>query len=520
MADIIEEDEFSKPPSDEKKSWILQRIIYILFSLFAGSVFVLYLLGPNFESVINFDRAMTLLKVFSILDNLPHGTFILNIAYLLSAITGGLACLLALLLCFISGHQDKSRNLAAALSIGCLVLSYMSFIRLFHIENIDLTIKILDNIFNGLFGLSLWFWILFLKEFPQKIPAEKFLKIRYKQLTNFDKWYYKYFFGEVNVGISKEINFRIAISNWIESYKGALALILVFVVMVGLFDNFIILFYILIITIGHSYMKIRVAYELVDEQSRKQISWLSLGMMLFFSLLVLTVLTSIFLGILGVSWLVGVLMKAIITIAAPLFWLIFILTLIISIFYHGSLDPRLVIKKSAVYGFMGVVLTTLFVAIEGSLQTHAILQFGLHDQTGAIITGTVAAVLFGPVRNKMEVKVEGFIDRILPVSALAEGKRRTSAIVFNDISGYTAISEKDEDAAFMLVSIIHQVGTKAALESRGRVVKTIGDAIMLELPTVEEALNAAKTLHEKYTQLSTQYKLPTLPIHTASIGEK
>ena len=520
-------------------NWI-SRVFYVLMALSAGTVFVQFLLNPQPEAAINFDRELAILKTFSKLDEIPQGTLIFDIAYFISASTGCLACLLAIILCLASGIQKKSRNLAASLSMGCLALAYLSFVRPFYIESIDLLIKMLDVFSSGLLGMSLWYWVLFIYEFPQKESVENYIKeadgkiygknfsfipkIWQAKAKKMDIWYIN-LIGGAKKRKSLQIKWAKRVFKFFLSYKGLFTLVL-FYALSGIFNQFdmrnnfvadklyLPFIMISIFALLLSYEKIVAVYLLVDEQSRKQITWIYLGLLYILILLHIIWLGWIFLILFGFFELGGILMMAQFTVAAPLLWFIFILTLMISIFYHGSIDPRLVIKKSAVYGFMGVVLTTLFVAIEGSLQTHAILQFGLHDQTGAIVTGTVAAVLFGPVRNKMEVKVEGFIDRILPVSALAEGKRRTSAIVFNDISGYTAISEKDEDAAFMLVSIIHQVGTKAALESRGRVVKTIGDAIMLELPTVEDALNAAKTLHEKYTQLSTQYKLPTLPIHT------
>lgn len=520
---------------------LLVRVFCGLMALSAAFIFTSYLLNSTAMTSIDFDRELVLLRVFSILKDHSAGTQIFNICYLLAAVSGSLACLLAFLLSVLGNNHSKSLYLVGALSIGALSMSYIFFYRPFHVEEISNIISVTDVLSLGLLGLALWLWLNFMVMFPVRVPLatyQHFTAVK-KPLPRFTlipkKWQKKaaqidekiqsFSMGKSG-GVSKsQLSFFKHLYQGIISPKGALMLSLLFAV-VGLFSiadakqnawiselsSIIILVITLLVVMGLE--KIKVVYFMLDDQARKKVSWIYLGLLYTTLILATSFISGLLFILFGIYETGGFFLQLVFALAAPLFWLVIIIALFFSIFYHGSIDPRMVIKKSSVFGFIGLVLTTLFVALEGTLQSHAILQFGLHDQTGAIITGTMAAVLFGPVRNKVEDKVESFIDRILPVSALSEGKRRTSAIVFNDISGYTAISEQDENAAFMLVSVIHQVGTKAALEYKGRVVKTIGDAIMMEIPSVEGALAAAKKLHKNYTQLSKQYNLPKMPIHT------
>lgn len=348
-----------------------------------------------------------------------------------------------------------------------------------------------------------------------------------RQLGSSGNWWQRVLFSDSALG---GIQFKEKAYKW-QTSKSSLLLVIVIFGTNGLgglelvsqnefLENILFFAMLVLLTVFFIFFSLHqfgAAFTNCDEEARRQIAWLYLGSSIF-TLLATSVLALAMLGLMlpqsGFIEFGSFLFNCVCVGGPPVFFFLLLVMLMISIFYRGSLDPRLAIRKSTIYGLIGLGITTLFVAIEGALSTQAILQFGLPDQSGAIATGVLTAVLFGPVRNRMEVKVEGFIDRILPVSTLAESKRRYSAIAFTDISGYSAISEENEDAALMLVSIVRQAGAKVAPESNGRIVKTIGDALMLEFPTADKALTAMKILHEKYISLCAQYKLPELPMHT------
>lgn len=69
--------------------------------------------------------------------------------------------------------------------------------------------------------------------------------------------------------------------------------------------------------------------------------------------------------------------------------------------------------------------------------------------------------------------------------------RRLAAVWFADIVGYTALSNRDEDAAMRIVGAFQDMSRATAEEHGGRVVKFIGDAVLTEFSSTDGALRSA-----------------------------
>ena len=52
----------------------------------------------------------------------------------------------------------------------------------------------------------------------------------------------------------------------------------------------------------------------------------------------------------------------------------FLFGLTFAMFYNGAVDPRLAIRRGAAIGFLGIVLSTLFVAFESLIQSQVVLH--------------------------------------------------------------------------------------------------------------------------------------------------
>ena len=71
---------------------------------------------------------------------------------------------------------------------------------------------------------------------------------------------------------------------------------------------------------------------------------------------------------------------------------------------------------------------------------------------------------------------------------MPQGQRRLAAIMFTDMVGYTALSQKDESFALQAVSRIKQVSLPAIQRHGGTLVKTMGDGFLVEFSSAIDAV--------------------------------
>jgi len=91
------------------------------------------------------------------------------------------------------------------------------------------------------------------------------------------------------------------------------------------------------------------------------------------------------------------------------------------------------------------------------------------------------------------------------------GERRLSAIMFTDIVGYTSLTQLDEGRALELLEDHNRQIRPLVLKFRGREIKTIGDAFLLEFDSALDACNGSvviqKFFHEQNESLSDPWKI-------------
>jgi hypothetical protein len=92
--------------------------------------------------------------------------------------------------------------------------------------------------------------------------------------------------------------------------------------------------------------------------------------------------------------------------SAPIMALVVLGALAMSMFYRGAIDPALMLRRSALYSLLGVVLTTLFVAVEGAMSNELVARLGLPQQLGSIAAGTAVALAFAPVRARIDAAIK------------------------------------------------------------------------------------------------------------------
>lgn len=202
------------------------------------------------------------------------------------------------------------------------------------------------------------------------------------------------------------------------------------------------------------------------------------------------------------------------SIAPVLAGLIGLAALCVSVFYRGAVDPGLAIRRSTVFAMLIGLVGVLFVLAERVIGALAASHFGVSHDAGAVLAGGFTAALIWPLRKAVEDGGRRLAERFTPVSELADGPRHPAAIAFSDLAGYTALSAVDERAAVVAAALFHREAKRSCQRHGGRLVKTIGDAVLLEFPEAAQAVAAVSELHASYPPAAAALDLPVLGIHS------
>lgn len=266
-----------------------------------------------------------------------------------------------------------------------------------------------------------------------------------------------------------------------------------------------------------SYLNFRVNYGLSDPGLQRQLVWIANGA---------------WLGLVLPFWAVVIFLR--VPIGAQLFveiedvlgaWGLIILMLSgggalfavflsVAVFYSGALDPRLVIRTTTLYGLLGSILIFLFGAVEITISNLLTERMALPEGTGAWIAGGTIAMAFGPLRSRIKAATDRFLGERLPPTVLAEAPTGEAVVVFSDLVGYTALTAEDRKAALTLVSVFHKSARRVVNKHRGRLVKSIGDAVLMEFLDAGMALEAVLDLHASFPRACDLLDLPQTQLRT------
>jgi TolB-like protein/class 3 adenylate cyclase/Tfp pilus assembly protein PilF len=75
---------------------------------------------------------------------------------------------------------------------------------------------------------------------------------------------------------------------------------------------------------------------------------------------------------------------------------------------------------------------------------------------------------------------------------------RLAAVCFADIAGYTELSARNEGEAVAVVELLQEVARQAVGERGGRVVKFIGDAVLAEFTSTDDAVRSAIEMRDRF----------------------
>jgi len=283
----------------------------------------------------------------------------------------------------------------------------------------------------------------------------------------------------------------------------------------GALSGFIMMSYVLLL-FGHALSLLFLNWRHGLAEHRHAIGWIFLGTA---GAVVVWLAAILAVGLFGLGhWLLGgdtkLMLGSVIVLGPPLVAFAFVLSLWASILHRGSFDPALALRRGTGVAIAGVLLTAVFVALEGILTSQVVVHLGMPSASGAVVAGTVTALLIAPARKRMDHHVQRAVQRWLPPEALAASQREQGVIAFSDLSGYTRLSETDQDEALTLAALLHRCAREQAEARGGRVVKSLGDAVLCTYPDPTRALAAVIALHRSYREESELRTLEYLPVHS------
>src|SRR5215813_2163216 len=94
--------------------------------------------------------------------------------------------------------------------------------------------------------------------------------------------------------------------------------------------------------------------------------------------------------------------------------------------------------------------------------------------------------------------------REVPGSVVPTETRRLAAIMFTDIVGFSRQMGMDETRTMRLLYVHNQLIQQAVSEHHGHVIKTIGDAFLVEFPSVVHAVQCAQAIHTQLRAYNTE----------------
>src|SRR2546425_621604 len=90
--------------------------------------------------------------------------------------------------------------------------------------------------------------------------------------------------------------------------------------------------------------------------------------------------------------------------------------------------------------------------------------------------------------------------------------RRLAAIMFTDIVGFSRQMGNNEARTLRLLGTHNQILQHAVAEHHGTVIKTVGDAFLVDFPSVVQAVQCAQQIQARFRTYNAE-KEPTAQIH-------
>jgi hypothetical protein len=249
---------------------------------------------------------------------------------------------------------------------------------------------------------------------------------------------------------------------------------------------------------------LKVGYDRADDEQRRRIFWVFEAVLvatICYAAALSTYLAHVVLGFGGriTEWGSFVLY--------PLGTIALYAMLAFAVLYRGAVDSKLVVRRTAAYGALGVTMTVVFVALEGALTSLVVVRFALPDQVGSLIAGSTLAVCFGPIRKQVEHLITRVLNRLMPPESVSVG-----VVVAAELEDYATLARDDEPTALALVSLFHAAARASAMRSGGTPAPMSGATVLLRFTDADAALAASLALQQQLHATAQALGIPPLPV--------
>jgi hypothetical protein len=79
-----------------------------------------------------------------------------------------------------------------------------------------------------------------------------------------------------------------------------------------------------------------------------------------------------------------------------------------AVFYAGAMSPALVVRKTIIYGATAALLLFTYAIVEAFLVNFLVDVTGINDRFASALLGTLFALAFNPIKNRMEHALRSF----------------------------------------------------------------------------------------------------------------
>jgi adenylate cyclase len=186
-----------------------------------------------------------------------------------------------------------------------------------------------------------------------------------------------------------------------------------------------------------------------------------------------------------------------------------------AVIQRGVLDPRAGFTRFTIWTVLGLLLTVMFVLVERVVALKIVAWLQLPAESGAVVAGAIIAATFVPLRAAVSRQVHRLAERWLPLSIVAQGEQVERTVAITDLSGYTALAARDGEQSRLQSAALKRAAELAINAHGGRLVKSLGDAVMLTFERPAQAVAVVKKIHADFPGMAAALGYEPLPLHSA-----